>query len=88
MADGVKRASDKYRSFLHEERGNIQWRHGAAPTYDAVNELFEQGRTQVRTTSYRSLACIFVFDYIICESEKDRNKKQLKNEDGDWRFGY
>nr|GMC70264.1 pathogen-related protein-like [Ipomoea batatas] len=47
MADGVKMASDKYRSFLHEERGNIQWRHGAAPTYDAVNELFEQGRTQV-----------------------------------------
>nr|GMC74735.1 pathogen-related protein [Ipomoea batatas] len=50
MADGVKRASDKYRSFLHQEAagGNvIQWRHGAAPTYDAVNELFEQGRTQV-----------------------------------------
>nr|GME02657.1 pathogen-related protein [Ipomoea batatas] len=48
MADGVKRASDKYRSFLHEEAGgNIQWRHGGAPTYDAVNELFEQGRTQV-----------------------------------------
>nr|GLL22729.1 pathogen-related protein isoform X1 [Ipomoea trifida] len=47
MADGVKMASDKYRSFLHQEGGNVQWRHGAAPTYDAVNELFEQGRTQV-----------------------------------------
>lgn len=39
-------ASDKYRSFLNNEE-NVQWRHGAPPVYDAVNALFEQGRTQV-----------------------------------------
>ncbi|KAK9688776.1 hypothetical protein RND81_09G010300 [Saponaria officinalis] len=37
---------DKYRSFLHEDavNENIVWRHGYAPTYDAVNKLFEDGR--------------------------------------------
>lgn len=38
---------DKYRSFLHDEENNIQWRHGGPPTYDEVNKLFEQGRTKV-----------------------------------------
>ncbi|KAL2331341.1 hypothetical protein Fmac_018922 [Flemingia macrophylla] len=38
-------AKDKYRPFLHDEPENIQWRHGAPPTFDAVNKLFEQGRT-------------------------------------------
>ncbi|KAK7336043.1 hypothetical protein VNO80_28263 [Phaseolus coccineus] len=36
----------RYRSFLHDEPENIQWRHGGPPTYDAVNKLFEQGRTK------------------------------------------
>ncbi|KAH7512664.1 hypothetical protein FEM48_Zijuj12G0114900 [Ziziphus jujuba var. spinosa] len=27
-------AGDKYRSFLHDEENNIQWRHGGPPTYD------------------------------------------------------
>ncbi|KAK7335261.1 hypothetical protein VNO80_27038 [Phaseolus coccineus] len=39
-------AKDRYRSFLHDEPENIQWRHGGPPTYDAVNKLFEQGRTK------------------------------------------
>ncbi|CAL0310193.1 unnamed protein product [Lupinus luteus] len=37
---------DKYRSFLHDEPDNIQWRHGGPPTYDHVNKLYEQGRTK------------------------------------------
>nr|XP_018622428.1 pathogen-related protein isoform X2 [Nicotiana tomentosiformis] len=47
----IKMASDKYRKFLHEEQaataGSIHWRHGGPPIYDAVNHLFEQGRTKV-----------------------------------------
>lgn len=39
-------AKDKYRSFLHDEPDNIQWRHGGPPTYDDVNKLFEEGRTK------------------------------------------
>ncbi|CAA0815883.1 pathogenesis-related family protein [Striga hermonthica] len=42
----VQKAADKYRSFLHEESNNTVWRHGGPPTYDAVNQLFEQGRTK------------------------------------------
>lgn len=42
-----KVAKDKYRSFLHDEGENIQWRHGGPPTYDLVNQLFEEGRTKV-----------------------------------------
>ncbi|KAK1301640.1 hypothetical protein QJS10_CPB12g00700 [Acorus calamus] len=38
---------DKYRSHLHgDEEKNTRWRHGAPPTYDLVNQLFEEGRTQ------------------------------------------
>ncbi|KAK6911256.1 hypothetical protein RJ641_023349 [Dillenia turbinata] len=38
---------EKYRSFLNgEEEKNTLWRHGAPPIYDAVNKLFEQGRTR------------------------------------------
>nr|ACU19664.1 unknown [Glycine max] len=39
-------AKDKYRSFLHDEPDNVQWRHGGPPTYDAVNKLFGEGRTK------------------------------------------
>ncbi|RDX94530.1 hypothetical protein CR513_23073 [Mucuna pruriens] len=39
-------AKDKYRSVLHDESDNIQWRHGGPPTYDDVNKLFEEGRTK------------------------------------------
>lgn len=50
----IKVASDKYRKFLHEEQaataGSIHWRHGGPPIYDAVNNLFEQGRTKVCIT--------------------------------------
>ncbi|XP_038700382.1 pathogen-related protein-like [Tripterygium wilfordii] len=39
---------DKYRSFLHGEgEKNTKWRFGAAPNYDVVNKLFEQGRTKI-----------------------------------------
>ncbi|KAJ1441652.1 NTF2-like domain superfamily [Sesbania bispinosa] len=44
MANTV--AKDKYRSFLHDEADSIQWRHGGPPTYDVVNQLFEEGRTK------------------------------------------
>lgn len=47
----IQAVSDKYRRMLHEDEvvpaGSIQWRHGAPPIYDHVNELFEQGRTKV-----------------------------------------
>ena len=39
-------ARDKYRSFLHDEPDTVQWRHGGPPTYDAVNQLFEESRTK------------------------------------------
>ncbi|GER53972.1 pathogenesis-related family protein [Striga asiatica] len=42
----VQKAADKYRSFLHEESKNTVWRHGGPPTYDSVNQLFEEGRTK------------------------------------------
>jgi len=41
-------AKDRYRSFLHDEPDNIEWRHGGPPTYDVVNKLFEEGRTKVQ----------------------------------------
>ncbi|XP_057952748.1 pathogen-related protein-like [Malania oleifera] len=40
--------ADKYRSYLQGEgEKNTQWRFGAPPNYDAVNKLFEEGRTMV-----------------------------------------
>lgn len=48
-----KMERDKYRSHLAgEEEINTQWRHGAPPTYELVNELFEQGRTKVQAFIY------------------------------------
>ncbi|KAJ6841730.1 putative pathogen-related protein [Iris pallida] len=39
--------ADKYRSHMFGEgEKDTRWRHGAPPNYDAVNKLFEQGRTQ------------------------------------------
>ncbi|KAM7495389.1 hypothetical protein LguiB_029998 [Lonicera macranthoides] len=49
----IKIEGEKYRSFLVLDRDDedadttTRWRHGAPPTYDAVNHLFEQGRTKV-----------------------------------------
>lgn len=45
----TKIAGDKYRSILSEEAENkdIHWRHGGPPIFDAVNKLFEEGRTKV-----------------------------------------
>ncbi|KAA8526751.1 hypothetical protein F0562_009020 [Nyssa sinensis] len=43
----IKIVGDKYRSFLHDQEAeNVQWRHGGPPTYDIVNQLFEEGRTK------------------------------------------
>ncbi|KAK4439111.1 Pathogen-related protein [Sesamum alatum] len=44
--DAFQIAGDKYRSFLHDEAQNTEWRHGGPPIFDAVNHLFEQGRTK------------------------------------------
>ncbi|CAI9757125.1 unnamed protein product [Fraxinus pennsylvanica] len=44
--DPIQIAADKYRSFLHEEARNTEWRHGGPPIYDDVNKLFEEGRTK------------------------------------------
>ncbi|KAK7351034.1 hypothetical protein VNO77_10169 [Canavalia gladiata] len=38
---------DKYRPFLREDsEKNTKWRYGEPPNYDAVNKLFEEGRTK------------------------------------------
>ncbi|KAF7822621.1 pathogen-related protein [Senna tora] len=48
MASQEVVAADKYRSFLYDEESQkTMWRHGSPPTYDDVNQLFEQGRTKV-----------------------------------------
>ncbi|KAI3852662.1 hypothetical protein MKX03_023854 [Papaver bracteatum] len=39
---------DKYRSNMYgDEHKDVHWRHGAPPIYDLVNELFQQGQTNV-----------------------------------------
>eukprot|EP00253_Pinus_taeda_P028509 PITA_28509 len=39
---------DPYRLHMYgEAEKHTVWRHGAPPTYDEVNKLFEEGRTQV-----------------------------------------
>ncbi|RZR86750.1 hypothetical protein BHM03_00014005 [Ensete ventricosum] len=51
---------DKYRSYLvGEGEKDTQWRHGAPPTYDLVNKLFEEGRTRARE-SLASSALVFL----------------------------
>jgi hypothetical protein len=56
----IKKAGDKYRSFLHDEAENTtQWRHGGPPIYDSVNQLFEEGRTKV-------IDSLFFFFYFLC----------------------
>ncbi|KAH6837300.1 pathogenesis-related family protein [Perilla frutescens var. hirtella] len=34
-SDAIKIGGDKYRSFLHDEAHNIEWRHGGPPIYDS-----------------------------------------------------
>lgn len=44
----LETCEDKYRSYLSGEgEEHTHWRYGAPPDYDAVNTLFEQGRTKV-----------------------------------------
>ncbi|XVF64390.1 hypothetical protein PTKIN_Ptkin09bG0165600 [Pterospermum kingtungense] len=48
MASSVTNKEDKYRSYLYGEGEKYtKWRFGAPPNYDAVNKLFEQGRTKI-----------------------------------------
>ncbi|MCL7046805.1 hypothetical protein MKW94_002747 [Papaver nudicaule] len=48
MNDSSEMKQDKYRSYLYGEgEKDTQWRNGL-PNYDAVNKLFEEGRTQVQ----------------------------------------
>ncbi|KAI4390146.1 hypothetical protein MLD38_002288 [Melastoma candidum] len=42
----VRIVGDKYRAVLNEESRNTVWRHGGPPIFDAVNQLFVQGRTK------------------------------------------
>ncbi|XP_065864508.1 pathogen-related protein-like [Euphorbia lathyris] len=44
--ESVGKAGDKYRSILNEETKETKWRHGGPPIFDAVNKLFEDGRTR------------------------------------------
>ncbi|MED6158718.1 hypothetical protein PIB30_035342 [Stylosanthes scabra] len=37
---------DKYRTILEDEVKSTHWRHGGPPIFDAVNKLFEEGRTK------------------------------------------
>uniref|UniRef100_J3L3R7 Pathogen-related protein n=1 Tax=Oryza brachyantha TaxID=4533 RepID=J3L3R7_ORYBR len=47
MAGADTSAGDKYRSHLAGDgEKNTVWRHGAPPTFEAVNSLFEAERTQ------------------------------------------
>ena len=55
---------DKYRSFLDDEAHTTQWRHGGPPIYDAVNKLFEQGRTKVHHL-YISILVSNIYTYIV-----------------------
>ena len=48
MASSVTDQEDKYRSYIRGEgEKNTKWKFGAPPNYDAVNKLFEEGRTKV-----------------------------------------
>ncbi|KAI3835717.1 hypothetical protein MKW92_027636 [Papaver armeniacum] len=39
---------DKYRSYMYgDEHKDVHWRHGGPPIYGLVNELFQQGQTNV-----------------------------------------
>ena len=72
----MKKSGDIYRSILHDEADNTtKWRHGGPPTYDSVNQLFEQGRTKVPDPKLRLLymlcACLcqdffFSVKFLIC----------------------
>lgn len=55
IEETINKASEKYRSFLHDEAENTHWRHGGPPIYDAVNRLFEEGRTKVNLICYHDV---------------------------------
>lgn len=60
MASSVVKG-DKYRSYLGgDEEKDTEWRHGAPPAYDAVNKLFEEGRTKVYIYAFYCLCAIVI----------------------------
>lgn len=78
-----KVAKDKYRSFIHDEAENIQWRHGGPPVYDVVNQLFEEGRTKVHQTLFLYPFYIVPshfhwISYICRNGQKDHWRRQCK----------
>ncbi|BBN09403.1 hypothetical protein MPTK1_4g19530 [Marchantia polymorpha subsp. ruderalis] len=47
IGETAKSLSDPFRSYLYgESEAHTAWRHGGPPVYDAVNAVFEKGRTQ------------------------------------------
>ena len=69
---------DKYRSYLDgEEEKNTKWRFGAAPNYDVVNKLFEEGRTKVciQQNTLISLDCVWIKGSV----KKKKNGNEKKN---------
>lgn len=67
---GIQIAADKYRSILLEEVENTKWRHGGPPIFDAVNKLFEDGRTKVSIEPFINflfslcISCHNLFSYV------------------------
>lgn len=58
---GVSVGADVVATFMYGEgEKNTHWRHGGPPTYDLVNQLFEEGRSKV---------CIDVKSYNIARLE-------------------
>lgn len=52
---------DPYRLHIHgEAEKHTAWRHGAPPSYEQVNKLFEEGRTKVCILNLLSLIVEFV----------------------------
>ncbi|XP_042028407.1 pathogen-related protein-like [Salvia splendens] len=81
----MKEAGDKYRSFLHDEAKNIEWRHGGPPIYDAVNKLFEEGRTKASIydlSIYLSIYLSLFYTYICIYSDRcGRGREGLSGEE-------
>lgn len=63
---------DKYRVFLHLEPPTIDWRHGKPPTYETVNQLFEDGRTKV--FFFTLLPSLYSFSLSRSHSEFQNNR--------------
>lgn len=62
---------DEYRSHLHGEgEKNTKWRSGAPPNYDAVNKLFEEGRTKVSNNIHSFSFRIYIYVCMYIHTQK------------------